>query len=321
MNNTLPEIRLAQRISKKFKITPGFDMREFTLKFLTIKEEVIPFSVDALFLGLGTEIEKPTIILNSKTFYRRKRFTLAHEIGHYFIPWHVGLIICHIDPKYRLRNNIYREMEAEANRFASELLMPESWVTDIIKKNEKIKTIINKIYSTGVSYLAANLALCKFLPPGYLFVQIDKNGQVEYSEKSKGSGVAPPSKGEKFDIALYKEVVSEHYTIENDFYKIHWFKFKKSLSKIKAKKDKRDSKKILRDLIGNIEQNKRLQLLHKINGVVGATNSMQSFGKDTEMYSFLYQRFASKNELCFLLNYEEFKLFLSRKSQELCISQ
>lgn len=141
MNNTFPEITLARRITEKYNIEPGFDIRKFAERFIEIEEEFIPYSVDALFFGFGTIGEKPYLILNSRSFYRRQRFTLAHELGHYFIPWHAGLIFCHTDPTYRLKNHLYKEMEGEANRFASELLMPASWIEQIIENNMCIEKI------------------------------------------------------------------------------------------------------------------------------------------------------------------------------------
>jgi Zn-dependent peptidase ImmA (M78 family) len=320
LNNTYPEIQIARRISKKYRIVPGFNIRKFAEQYIDINEEDIPYSVDALFLGFGTESEKPKLILNSRTFYRRQRFTLAHELGHYFIPWHAGLIICHIDPNYRLRNYIYKEMEGEANRFASELLIPEKWIARIIDKNKKIIRIVEEIYSTGVSYIAANIAISRLLPPGYLFVQTDNNDKVEYSGRSKGSGITSPERGEKFDPSLYKDLISEQCTFENSSNKSHWFKFKRSITKHKGKRDRRDSKEIIRSFLETLvpDKTRRQKLLQKINGIIGATNSMHSFNRDTEMLSFLYQRFSSKEELRFLLDNKEFKLFLSKKAEELC---
>jgi len=320
LNNSYPEIKLARRITKKYGIVPGFNIRKFTKQYIDLKEEDIPYSVDALFLGFGTESGRPKLILNSRNFYRRQRFTLAHELGHYFIPWHAGLIICHIDPNYRIRNYIYKEMEGEANRFASELLMPEEWIIHIIEKRKKIDKIVEEIYSTGVSYIAANIAIIRLLPPGYLFVQTDNNDKVEYSGKSKGSGIAAPDRGEKFDPDLFKDLISERCIFENSSNKSYWFKFKRSITKLKGKKDRRDSKEIIRSFLETTEPNRarRQRLLQKINGIIGATNSMHSFSRDTEMLSFLHQRFSSKEELRFLLDHREFKLFLSKKVEELC---
>lgn len=61
-----------------------------------------------------TECGYNIIVINSNLPNDRKRFTLAHELGH---------IIMHLSPDFIIPE--YRDKEDEANRFASELLMPE----------------------------------------------------------------------------------------------------------------------------------------------------------------------------------------------------
>ena len=71
------------------------------------------------------------ILLNSNRSHYRKRYTIAHELGHYFNPWHQpqgGGFNC--DAKALLqnqstRNNPSQIMEVQANQFAAELLMPK----------------------------------------------------------------------------------------------------------------------------------------------------------------------------------------------------
>ena len=64
------------------------------------------------------------------------RFTLAHELGHYFIPLHrLGLMTGKIQPhgslNYLYDSNAW-QIERDADAFASSLLMPEESVTDFI---------------------------------------------------------------------------------------------------------------------------------------------------------------------------------------------
>lgn len=65
------------------------------------------------------------------------RFTLAHELGHYFIPHHrIGLITGELKPHGSfnyLTNQSAWLLEREADAFASHLLMPTSSVKELIK--------------------------------------------------------------------------------------------------------------------------------------------------------------------------------------------
>src|SRR6202166_665518 len=67
------------------------------------------------------------IVVNPAHHINRQRFTIAHELGHYFL--HEGLEE-HVDENFRVawRNadssKAINWIEIEANRFAAELLMP-----------------------------------------------------------------------------------------------------------------------------------------------------------------------------------------------------
>lgn len=56
----------------------------------------------------------------------RRRFSIAHELGHYHIPSHaeVGMALYCADADLRMRSYDARQREWEANDFATELLMP-----------------------------------------------------------------------------------------------------------------------------------------------------------------------------------------------------
>jgi Zn-dependent peptidase ImmA (M78 family)/DNA-binding XRE family transcriptional regulator len=59
----------------------------------------------------------PVIVINKLFSNDRKRFTIAHELGH---------LIMHISGNFPIPD--YRDLEDEANRFASEFLMPEEFI-------------------------------------------------------------------------------------------------------------------------------------------------------------------------------------------------
>jgi Zn-dependent peptidase ImmA (M78 family) len=74
---------------------------------------------------------KAVIGANSLQAAVRQRFTIAHELGHYFLHDEEQL---HVDraAHFRLRSNLASQGvdtgEIEANRFAAELLMPKAMV-------------------------------------------------------------------------------------------------------------------------------------------------------------------------------------------------
>lgn len=79
------------------------------------------------------------IVVNSLHHPRRQRFTIAHELGHYFL--HKGQQKKFIDRKL-FRNGDSNSIETEANQFAAAILMPEqqfrSYISSESKKVEDI---------------------------------------------------------------------------------------------------------------------------------------------------------------------------------------
>lgn len=114
---------------------------------------------------------KPVIAINSKEPPQRKRFTLAHEIGHFILHSNEQM---HIDEDFEFTafrdssSSIATNLkEIQANQFAAELLMPSNEVEEIIKTNfpkKEITEIINEISKTyNVSALAATVKISALL--------------------------------------------------------------------------------------------------------------------------------------------------------------
>lgn len=88
---------------------------------------IIIYEIDDIdkFDGVSFITDKgfPVIIINKNFSNDRKRFTVAHELGH---------ILLHNDNNYPV--SAYREKEKEANVFAGEFLMPEGEIKNSLRK-------------------------------------------------------------------------------------------------------------------------------------------------------------------------------------------
>lgn len=84
---------------------------------IVLKTDLFTDKID----GLSTISEKGTriIMLNRRKSNDRQRFSLAHELGH---------LVMHFD-----MHDYPEEIESEANRFASELLMPASQIRNSLR--------------------------------------------------------------------------------------------------------------------------------------------------------------------------------------------
>ncbi|AHL74614.1 hypothetical protein CH92_05690 [Stutzerimonas stutzeri] len=88
--------------------------------------------------------------VNSLHHPNRQRFTIAHELGHYFK--HRKTQENFVDQNF-FRNSNSNRMEAEANRFASELLMPET------EFRERVKSLNGSIEAVAQEFKVSTLAV------------------------------------------------------------------------------------------------------------------------------------------------------------------
>jgi Zn-dependent peptidase ImmA (M78 family) len=155
----------------------------------TLIEEQLPNSDGKIIRGNS----KTLIKVNSDIqFEERKRFTIAHEIGHYLIHDKLNLEV-HDETSNTLNWFNATEQQAkkgiqewEANDFASELLMPE----DIIRKATFKKKFtpdlakeLSERFKTSLTSIIYRLLSLNIYP---LFVVFINNGQVKYWSKSDG---------------------------------------------------------------------------------------------------------------------------------------
>lgn len=82
------------------------------------------------------EPDKYVIRVNKKDSSRRQRFTVAHEIGHYLL--HREAIGNGITDDVLYRSTLSDAREAQANRIAADLLMPDHLVSDWLEKAKKL---------------------------------------------------------------------------------------------------------------------------------------------------------------------------------------
>jgi len=159
--NLSPEGRMARKIIAKHKLTVPFDLDKLVNNYAAVYYKSIPINgVDGVCLNLKKPGKTPIILVNNDAPPVRQKFTLAHELGHIIIPWHLGTIVDDINTSdtANLKNKEYWKIEAEANRFASELLMPIEFILKEFHLNPDPEKLVEKIKTKcGVSEMAARI--------------------------------------------------------------------------------------------------------------------------------------------------------------------
>lgn len=145
--------RLAAAIHEQLGETErAIDVRgvAHALDIFEIREEVLDNFEGALIAP--PERGEGSILINRCSHYKRQRFTIAHELGHFLNPWHApapdGSSSC---TKADLRrfsygagkiNDRHHRQEGQANRFAIELLAPRKLVRPIIRRRDGMQAVL-----------------------------------------------------------------------------------------------------------------------------------------------------------------------------------
>jgi len=119
----------------------------------------------------------------------RRRFSLAHELGHYHIPRHknVGVALYCADADLRAREIDARRLEWEANDFATELLMPRRLFARDVAGREATFRTVTELADPGMYDVSLTAAAWRLVETSReacaLVVSVD--GHVEWLVRSE----------------------------------------------------------------------------------------------------------------------------------------
>lgn len=127
------------------------------------------------------------IVINSGARHQRQRFTLGHELGHFLIPRHGHDMKCSksdlaAKPSKGMSSSV--AIEAEANLFSAELLMPRKLLSKLSTFNREpsIEGIKLTAENFDVSFQAMAVRFADIHDYPIAFV-MSRNGKVEFGYK------------------------------------------------------------------------------------------------------------------------------------------
>jgi hypothetical protein len=190
-----PEERMAARLVERLRLKPPIDVEMLCNQLAELKSKNFPIDIDGVCLDLKVPGKRPQVWISKRLPQVRRRFTLAHEVGHIIIPWHTGSIVDELETPRSAARDRYFEMEAEANRFAAELLMPSAWVTGLSERADHVADLMHSIITIAdVSYPAAFLRALKYGKSGFIGSEV-REGMVVRSKRTPGTNSLPPITG------------------------------------------------------------------------------------------------------------------------------
>lgn len=200
--------------------------------------EINEIETDGFVGGLITDDARSSggILVQKGLGHQRRRFTIAHELGHFLNPFHRPVtgeqFMCDSaamrawDEKAK---KSHHKMEAEANRFASALLVPPHFLREFLKpyRTADMKAAVDVHNAFDVSKIVAARSYAEYCGECIAFV-VTRHGKVLYNFRNREfpwitaqGGTAIPS-GSRYHLHRSAEmsplmtVGAEHW-IETDF--------------------------------------------------------------------------------------------------------
>lgn len=324
-----PEEKCAHRLLERHNINPPYDLEELVSLYAKFEYLDFPNGADGISLKLK-QGGKPSVYINSSKPEVRRRFTLAHELGHVIIPWHIGNIISHVDvtgDEEEVRNkhklikddfpSRYKQIEKEANRFAAELLIPTKWLDEVFKNvnisdfEEALQNIINQ---RRTSKDTALIKVFSFLPPGYVCAEIDGNEIVAKGFMSPNTGRRQLNSGMSYSPELYADCKEQVFFKLGDKRYVLWHF--ENFTKLEMPDE--TSPSAWRDVLNRILEDTSLQCKQQsINAVLAAAFNAIKEKSDKEVFSHIIYRYSQRDDLKDFFQHPLFKDYVVKRLKDL----
>lgn len=316
------EQQLAVTLIDRFGLKPPVQVREVTRKFADLEETPIPGACDGLAIGLGRR--RPRIIVAPTENWTRQRFTFAHELGHVLLPWHTGTNLACLTTDFDNEDYAVSSAEAEANRFAAELLVPTRWLREIVAAvgATDIRRLLNEVQKAEVSAHVACLRLASALPPGFGFVVLGDARLVALAGHSPGMNLPLPKRWSSLDANALDQMAVSREIVRYGSRTVIWWNFHEApvTTGVDAS---RNSKDVLAEIVARHagDERERKRTYGTISSVIGAANSEAGREGRTSpeaLHARFRSRFAVPRSLpSGLLQDPEFATWLERRACEL----
>lgn len=274
-----PEERMAARLIERLGINPPIDVEKICAGFADTTFKHFPIEIDGVCLDLKIPGRRPKVWVSKTIPFVRRRFTLAHEIGHIVIPWHTGTIVDDIEAPRSSEKTKYRQMEAEANRFAAELLMPSVWAVSLAERADHAAGLMQSIRDIAqVSLPTAFLKAAKVGRPGFVGAEV-RDGVIVRALRTPETKSRPPEVGHL--VALVEMPTAfDPVIVHGPESQFCWWQIKDTLEDSGC--DLADWRTILEGILVEIPPEFRPKARASVNAIVGVAIGREPKGNSVE---------------------------------------
>lgn len=316
----------AQRLALDHELMPDADWSRLLAvarEFADYHDLPLPGDVEGVAIRPLRGDQRPVIVLDTAKPYgcERRRFTLAHELGHLRLPWHLTVRGC--TPKEQVEHYVASLAdEAEANAFAAELLVPKFFLEEAEWDHGNGHDFFAEVYRAKASPIVVSLQLAHYLPSGWSFVELG-GSRVRYSGRSEGTHTNIPFRGETFSTVGLDKLCDDvvRIRLRNGYVGI-WMYVDSTGSRVAAPDG--DSRTVLASILADLPEGD--QDPEKLRTTVSAiTGSIHNRVKDlsaatpASVESILLARFTSRPELADVVEHPDFRLYLQLRAAELLV--
>lgn len=302
--------RAAETLVERLDLSPPVDIEALLSDRAVVQRVSWPFGdVDAVVHGLGGSF-KPSVFYRATDNPLRERFTLAHELGHVLLPWHLPSANC-VSGTGSMEDVELFGQEQEADIFASCILLPDRWLLSLVRESRDDGTsLLRAVESAQVTTVAALIALRRVLLAGWAFSAYGGNQVVA----SMGT-VLPDSALDGPDLNGLKKESKAWGTAILNGHSLAWFRMMANDDMPDPAVDSRSDRELLTEAIALREpdQEERERLEQVCNGIVGGSLRVAARRPAEETFNVLRYKFEQSPNRN-LLDEPEFTTWLARKA-------
>ncbi|GII89382.1 hypothetical protein Ssi03_73720 [Sphaerisporangium siamense] len=289
--------RIAARLVAVHNLKPPVDVEALLQEYADL--QILDWSMECDGLALLSAERREQVFLKANAPARRRRFTAAHELGHVVIPWHVGTLGCTEEPGASAGME-----EAEANLFASHLLVPDVFLDPFRDSYVDLDEVLDILAVADVSAQAGIIALRRALLPGYV-IHLDALPPIE------SPGTVVPQGGVR---ALQESSVRTGRKLHQGKL-VTWYQLADASPIVEEPRPSREITNLLKSTLAKLHPDRDVRAMClSINGIVGGALSAQRVSDPSVIYGVLVQKFTGHPQFGHLLEVSDFHRYLQQKA-------
>lgn len=150
----------ANELIEKLELKPPIDLYELCKRF---NIEIVKADLKNAYAYFRIRKGKKVIFLsNSIVGTEKEKFTIAHELGHYFLPNHLEKISDMYTKNDYMYKNERKKIETEVDKFAAELIMPSKYINSELE-NVSLENF-KQLHELAQKYqVSLTSLLCKYV--------------------------------------------------------------------------------------------------------------------------------------------------------------